>query len=73
MAVSNLEKWNISIFSAFLFVLVVNPYTYQLTQFIFGKLQTVSKNGCPTVFGLFLHTIVYTLLVRYSMELHLFK
>uniref|UniRef100_A0A6C0HZE7 Uncharacterized protein n=1 Tax=viral metagenome TaxID=1070528 RepID=A0A6C0HZE7_9ZZZZ len=73
---SSTQKWQITIFSAFIFILVVNPYTYKITQKIFGdwlKLGQVSTNGCPTLFGLILHTIVYILLVRYSMDLQLFK
>jgi hypothetical protein len=71
---SSSEKWRITFFSAFLFLLIVNPYTYNLTQSLFGKiLGTIAINGCPTMVGLLLHTVVYILLVRYSMELHLFR
>lgn len=71
---SSSQKWNITMFSAVIFILVVNPYTYKLTNFIFSTIlgQTVS-NGCPTIVGLLLHTAIYILLVRYSMELHLFS
>lgn len=71
---SSSEKWNITFFSAVIFLLVVNPYTYNLTQSLFSKLLgPISSNGCPTMVGLLLHTVVYILLVRYSMELHLFR
>jgi len=71
---SSSEKWNITLFSALIFILVVNPYTYKLTQSLFGNiLGPITINGCPTMIGLVLHTIVYILLVRYSMELHLFR
>ena len=71
---SSSEKWNITFFSAVIFLLVVNPYTYNLTQSIFSKiLGPIANNGCPTMVGLLLHTAVYILLVRYSMELHLFR
>jgi hypothetical protein len=71
---SSSEKWNITLFSAFLFLLVVNPYTYNLTQSLFSNiLGPIAINGCPTMIGLLLHTAVYILLVRYSMELHLFR
>ncbi len=71
---SGSEKWNITFFSAVIFLLVVNPYTYKLTQSLFGNiLGPISSNGCPTMVGLLLHTVVYILLVRYSMELHLFR
>jgi hypothetical protein len=71
---SSSQKWNITLFSAVLFILVVNPYTYNLTQSLFSKiLGPIAINGCPTMVGLMLHTVVYILLVRYSMDLHLFS
>lgn len=71
---SSSEKWRITLFSAFLFLLVVNPYTYKLTHSLFSKvLGPIAINGCPTIVGLILHTIVYILLVRYSMDLNLFR
>jgi len=75
MTDSSYKKWQISIFSAFLFILVVNPYTYIFTQKILGGLigKIADSSGCPTTLGLIIHTIVYILLVRGSMDLHLFK
>lgn len=74
MSESSYRKWQISIFSAFIFVLVVHPYTYMLTQKMLGGFlgQISGPNGCPTTRGLVLHTIVYILLVRGSMDLNLF-
>ena len=70
---SDWKKWKITLFSAVIFLLVVNPYTYKLTQFMLGRfIGTISSGGCPTMLGLLLHTVVYILLVRFSMELHLF-
>ena len=59
-------KWQISIFSAFIFVLVSIPCTYKITQRIFGGFlgQIADANGCPTTRGLILHTLVYLLLIR---------
>ena len=75
MADSSYTKWQISIFSAFIFVLVIHPYTYQLTQQMFGCIlgKIAEANGCPTTRGLILHTLVYILLVRGSMDLKLFS
>ena len=74
MADSSYKKWQISIFSAFIFILVINPYTYILTQKVLGGLlgKIADSYGCPTTRGLVLHTLVYILLVRGSMDLHLF-
>ena len=75
MADSSYKKWQISIFSAFIFVLVIHPYTYKLTQQMFGSIlgKIAEANGCPTTRGLILHTLVYILLVRGSMDLKLFS
>ena len=75
MAETSYMKWQISIFSAFIFILVTIPCTYKLTQKIFGGFlgQIADANGCPTTRGLALHTLVNILLVRGSMELNLFK
>ena len=74
MTESNFLKWQISIFSAFIFLLVSIPWTYRLTQKIFGGFlgPIAFGNGCPTTLGLVLHTIVYILLVRISMDVTLF-
>jgi hypothetical protein len=63
-------KWQITLFSAFIFIAVVNPWTYKLTQQVLGGFlgKIAEPNGCPTMIGLMLHTLVYILLVRGSME-----
>ena len=74
MSDSSYMKWQISIFSAFIFILVIHPYTYLFTQKVFGGLlgKIAETNGCPTTRGLILHTLVYILLVRGSMDLRMF-
>ena len=74
MSDSSYKKWQISIFSALIFILVVNPYTYILTQKLldgcFGKIA--DTNGYKKILVLIIHTILYILLVRGSMDLDLF-
>ncbi len=67
-------KWQITFFSALIFILVVHPITYKLTQKLFGGLigRVSDASGCPTTIGLALHTLVYILLVRGSMDLNMF-
>ena len=74
MSDSSYMKWQISIFSALIFILVIHPYTYIFTQKMLGGLfgKIAESNGCPTTLGLIIHTIVYILLVRGSMDLKLF-
>ena len=75
MTETSFMKWKITIFSALIFILVSIPCTYKLTQKIFGGFlgQIADANGCPTTIGLALHTLVYILLIRGSMDLNLFK
>ena len=74
MSDSSYKKWQITIFSAFIFILVINPYTYLFTQKMLGGLlgKIADSHGCPTTRGLVVHTLVYILLVRGSMNLKLF-
>jgi len=74
MSDSSYKKWQISIFSAFIFILVIHPYTYMVTQKLLGGIlgKIADSYGCPTTLGLVIHTIVYILLVRGSMDLKLF-
>ena len=68
------KKWQISVFSAFIFIVVIHPYTYLFTQKVLGGLlgKLADSSGCPTTRGLLLHTLVYILLIRGSMDLNLF-
>ena len=68
-------KWQITFFSALIFLLVVHPMTYKVTQKLLGGVlgKIAEPSGCPTTLGLALHTIVYILLVRGSMDMKLFR
>ena len=74
MTDSSYKKWQISIFSAFIFILVVNPYTYMFTQKILGSLfgKIADTNDYTKILVLIIQTILYILLVRGSMDLDLF-
>lgn len=69
---SNLDKWFISLRTAILFIIVSSPFLYKLVNQTVGKLfgfSIASTSGCPTYGGLFLHTVVFALLLRAIMEL----
>ena len=70
---NNLEKWKFSLIGTFLVVILFNPTIFRLTQSIFSNLigKISDKNGCPTILGYLLHALVFTLLVRYSMEMNI--
>ena len=63
---SNIDKWRFSFIGAFIVIFIFNPVTFILTHNLFNNV--LNKSSCPTIFGYILHTIVYLLLVRLSME-----
>ena len=68
---TNADKWKYTLITTLIFVLVVHPMTYTLVQIllgnILGKIADI-HTGCPTIFGIFIHTVIFTLLLRYSMD-----
>jgi hypothetical protein len=63
------HKWRISLFSACIFLAVVHPATYNfMNSLLENTLGKIADNGCPTTLGLAVHTLVFTLVVRYSMD-----
>lgn len=66
---TNSEKWMISFYSALLFLVVASPFVYgvvnKLTSVV--GIQIASDDGCPNMAGLILHSLVFLLIVRFSM------
>jgi len=74
------EKWVISAWSVLVVLLIFNPVTYYVTNYIFSligapTLQNETENplefGAPTIFGFVLHLVVFLLLIRGMMEISL--
>lgn len=67
--ISNQRKWMISLYSMLLFFIIANPFTYKLVNNILGGLigRISNKEGCPTMLGLIVHSLVFLLVVRASM------
>ena len=51
-----------SFYGALIFFLVANPVTFKFVASILGK-GIADSNGCPTLFGLLIHAIVYCALL----------
>lgn len=60
MAITNTQKILISIIIAIIFLIVSSPYMYKLTNSV--GLHTCDSNGCPTLLGLGIHTVVFFVL-----------
>ena len=64
---SNLNKWKYTIYTSIILFIIFNPYAYKLSNKIFGNI--INKNGCTRNIGLIIHIIIFTLVVRYIMDL----
>lgn len=56
MTLSTALKVKFSFLSALVFFLVANPVTY---RFVNSIIPGVARDGCPTAFGMMLHTAVF--------------
>jgi hypothetical protein len=66
---SNSEKWLVSFYTALVFMLVASPFMYKVTGGLTRMvgLETSDSDGCPNVYGVLLHGVVFLLLVRILM------
>jgi type III secretory pathway component EscV len=59
------KKFLIALMSALLFFVIANPATFRIVRKIFGKWVS-TPTGCPSTYGLLLHSLVY-LLISWGM------
>jgi hypothetical protein len=62
-------KISATIQSMIIFLLVSLPYTYKLTNGLFGG-QLAEPSGCPTMTGLLVHTLVFGIIIYILMSLN---
>lgn len=68
--VSNIDKWIIAGILAAVFILLVLPWTFRLTNVVVGWIgfKTVDKKGRPTIAGIIIHAVIFFLIVRLLMH-----
>ena len=67
---SNNQKWKYTLITSIIFLLVILPITYKITNNLLGKIigKLSENNGSPTTLGIIVHTIIFTLILRFQME-----
>ena len=68
---SNMDKWRYTLYTTILFLIIVNPMTYKLVNGLLGSIfgSIADSKGCPSMMGILVHATVFTLLLRYMMDL----
>jgi len=63
-----MQMLSLALFATLLFVLISLPWTYELTDKIFGKWRhTIDAHGCPTTFGFAIHALAFFVLFLISL------
>ena len=67
------DKWRYTLYTTFVLLLLFNPETYKLMNSLLGRFvgPVASRDGCPTMLGFIIHAAVFTLVVRYMMDLRI--
>lgn len=71
MALQSSDKWRFTLYTVVMVVVLFNHYAFKFVDSILGKVigRISDNNGCPTMLGFIVHTLVFTLVLRYSMDL----
>ena len=68
------NKWLISFYTFIAVLIIMNPYTFKLVNWVTVKLlqfPIANESGCPNGYGLVLHGIVFLVLIRLLMSINL--
>jgi len=61
---TNKDKWIISIVAGMLFMLISSPFLYDNFGQILTFIKTTNFYGVPTLEGLILHSLIFTVVIR---------
>lgn len=66
----NSDKWKYTLLTTIIFIIVASPKTYKVVNKLLGGIigKIANADGCPTTLGLLVHAVVFTLILRYVMD-----
>ena len=67
---SSSDKWRYTLYTTLVLLILFNPWTYKVVNSAFS-IAISNKDGCPTLIGFFVHAIIFTIVVRYMMDIDL--
>ena len=71
MALESSDKWRFTLYTVVMVVVLFNHYAFKLVNALLGKVigRIADNCGSPTTLGFIVHTLVFTLVLRYSMDI----
>ena len=66
------DKWRYTLYTTVIFLIVVNPATFLIVNGLLGSfIKICDSKGCPTMNGILVHAVVFTIILRYMMDLNI--
>ena len=67
------DKWRYTLYTTALLLILFNPWMYKVMNGLLSSIVgPISSNlGCPTTLGFGIHALLFTLIVRLLMDLHI--
>jgi hypothetical protein len=67
---TNSDKWRFTLYTVIMVIVLFNKYAFKTMDSLIGiVVPTTDKNGCPTSVGFIIHLMIFTVVLRYSMDL----
>jgi hypothetical protein len=65
------DKWKYTLYTTFVLLLLFNPVAFKAVNSILGGLigPISSNDGYPTTEGFLVHVLIFTLVIRYMMDI----
>lgn len=73
MSVGSADKWRYTLYTTAVLLLLFNPWTYLFMNNLLSSFTGPIANrvGCPTMTGFLIHAVVFTIIVRYMMDMQI--
>jgi hypothetical protein len=66
------QKLIATLLSMIIFIIISLPFTYKLTNNLLGGITPLADtSGCPTIFGILVHSIVFGIIIFLLMGLNI--
>ena len=66
---TNMDKWRYTLYTTMFALIIFNKYIYKFVETLIGKyIKIASADGNPTLNGFFIHLLIFTLILRVSMD-----
>ena len=71
MSVDSSDKWRYTLYTTAILLVLFNPWTYMFVNSLLSRFTGPISNrvGCPTMTGFLIHALVFTVILRYMMDL----